>query len=159
MKRVFSFLAVVIIGLILISDVGILIKLYKKPESYALMEHISFIHFFLLYDQGVEFSVLKLFFSFSLLLSWLWIFIRPVKIIKLSYITYVYSFLWVFMGILVLTGVNALLQYSAGAPIKLWDLYALIISIKLETLMVLVIGVIVLPLSLMLIPRLHNRYV
>ncbi|MBN8429361.1 hypothetical protein JF535_00725 [Microbulbifer salipaludis] len=158
MKRVFSLLAIIVIGVILVSDVGLLIKYAQKPEAYSLMENVSFVHYFILYKNGVEFALLKTIFSGLLMTFWIWRLIYPSRIEALKYATLVYSLLWVSIGGVVLTGISGVLQFSAGLTVKPFDMTPLVVSMNLKNLGVLVAISIALPMVLLFLPRLHNRY-
>lgn len=150
-------LAVIITTLILISDLGMIIKYFQKPNAYALMENVSFIHYFLLHENGYSFALIKSFFSALLLAMWVRKLIYPTKVYALGYATSLYSFLWIFIGTLILTGVAGVLQYSAGLPVNIFDFSLLVSSIPFSSLSLLVLMVVGLPLTLLGIPKLHNR--
>lgn len=157
-KRIFPLLAVIVVTMILISDIGLIIKYYQKPKAYALMENISFVHYFFLHRNGYQFALTKSFFSALLLAMWLWRLIYPAKVYALGYATFLYSFVWVSIGVLVLTGVVGVLQYSAGLPVNLFDFSPLVLSMPFRSLSSLVLIVVGLPLVLLGLPRLHNRW-
>ncbi len=158
MKRIFSLLAVIIITTILISDIGMIIKYHQNPNSYSLMENISFIHYFFLHKNGYDFALIKSFFSALLLTMWIWRLIYPAKVYALGYATFLYSFAWTSIGALVLTGVVGVLQYSSGIPVNLFDFSPLVSSIPFGSLSSLVLIVVGLPLVLLGLPRLHNLW-
>ena len=122
------------------------------------MEKISFIHYFLLHENGYNFALFKSFFSALLLAMWVWKLIYPSKVYALGYATLLYSFLWISIGALVLTGVVGVQQYSAGLPVNIFDFSLLVSSIPLGSLSLLVLIVVGLPLALLGIPKLHNRW-
>ncbi len=157
MERIFPLLAVIITTIILISDLGMIIKYYQNPNAYSLMDNISFIHYFLLHKNGHDFALFKSFFSTLLLAMWAWKLIYPSKVYALGYATLLYSLLWISIGALVLTGVVGVQQHSAGLPVNLFDFSLLVSSTTLTSLSLLVLIVIGPPLVLLGIPKLHNR--
>lgn len=158
MKRTFSLLTIILIGVILVSDVGLLMKYYQNPKVYSLMEHVSFFHYFLLYKNGVEFALMKVLTSGVLLALWVCRFIYPSRVTVLGYATFVYSFAWVLIGATVLTGITGVLQYSSGLPIRILDLSPLVASMNFYSLLWLVLMIVALPLILMFLPKLHNSF-
>ena len=159
MKRIFSLIGIILIVGILISDASMVIKYLKKPDSFMIMENISFIHWLLLHNLGYNFAILKLIFSTVMLVMWVCKFIYPTKAVTLAYVTSIYSFLWVFIGVLMLTGISGILQYSVNMPVELLNLSPLVTSIPIGKLIFLIASVILLPLLLLAVPKLHNRYV
>jgi hypothetical protein len=157
LKRVFSLSVVIVIAVILTTDIGMIMKYHQKPNAYSLMENISFIHFFLLHKNGYSFALIKLLFSVLLLMSWAWRVIHPTKIYLLSYATSLYSFFWLCVGALILSGMVGALQYSAGLPVNLFNPSLLVSSIPFGSLLLLVLMVVGLPLVMMGLPKLHNR--
>lgn len=144
---------------ILISDAGMLIKYLQKPNSFKIMENISFIHWLILHSLGYKFAILKLAFSVVMFVMWGWKFIRPTRAVTLEYFTYIYSLLWVCIGVLILTGISGILQYSVNIPIQLLNLSPLISSVPTNQFVFLILAIIFLPLLLLAVPKLHNRYV
>ena len=158
LSRLISLFAVVVIGGIFVSDVGLLIKYVQKPDAYSLMENVSFVHYFILYEKGIEFALLKAIFSAVLMFFWMWKLIYPSRVEALKYATLTYSLVWVFIGVIVLTGVSGILQFSAGLTVKPFDMTPLLISMNLKSLGFLVAMSVVLPIVLLLLPRLHNHF-
>ena len=156
MKRIFAFLSVALLIIILISDIGLIIKYHQEPNAYLMMEYISFIHYFVLHENGYEFALIKAFFSALLLAMWLWRLIYPAKVYMLGYAMLLYSFFWLSIGVLVLSGVTGVLQYSAGYPINLLDLSLLVNNVPFGLLAALVLFAVGSPLVLLSLPKLHN---
>lgn len=154
MKRIFSLIAVIIVAVVLTSDIGLVIKYDQNPDAYSLLKDISFVHYFIFVTNGIQFALAKLLFSALLFVLWAWRAIYPAKVYLLAYITYLYSFTWILIGALVLTGIVGVLQYSAGLPLNLCDFTLLFISAPLGLIALVAIG---LPLILLGLPRLHNR--
>lgn len=134
-----------------------IIKYHREPDAYSLMENVSFIHYFLLHKNGYKFALIKSLFSALLLMSWAWRLIHPAKVYSLGYATLLYSFSWLCVGALVLTGVNGVLQYSAGLPVNPFDLSLLSLSISFGSFLLLVPIAVGLPLVLLGLLKLHNR--
>lgn len=140
------------------TDLGLLMKYIENPDTYSTMENISFIHYFLLHSNGEELAVIKILISASLFAFWTRRFIYPDQVTVLKYATFIYSFIWVLIGLLVLTGISGTLQYAAGIPIQLFDLSPLVTTMPISTLSVLISVVIGIPVFLVLIPKLNNIY-
>ena len=143
---------------ILISDIRLVIKYHQEPNAFLMMENISFIHYFILHENGYELSLIKSFFSALLLIMWLFQLVCPAKVNILGYATHLYSFVWTSIGALVVSGVVGVLQYSAGYPINLFDFSLLVLSVPLGLLSTLVLIVVGLPLVLLSLPKLHNYW-
>ena len=159
MKRIFSLLGIVLIACIFISDAKLVIKYINKPNAFIIMEHISFVHWLLLHSLGYMLAILKLVFSTVMLVMWGWKCLYPTKVVVLEYVTSIYSLLWVSLGVLMLTGISEILQYSANMPVELLNFYSLVSSVSAGKLIFLVAGIIFMPLMLLAVPKLHNRYV
>lgn len=70
MNRVVTLINIVLIGLILVSDVSLVMKYYQKPNAYALMSHVSSIHYYFLHQIGLQFAYVKVAISLLLIFSW-----------------------------------------------------------------------------------------
>lgn len=82
--------------------------------------------------------------------------IYPSKVVFLKYANFVYSLLWILIGLLVLSGIVGILQNSASLPINLYDFSLLVQSLTLLQLSKILSVVIILPLGLMVLPKLYN---
>ena len=156
MNRIFPLLAVGIVAVVLMSDIGLVMKYNQNPGAYSLLKNISFVHYLIFVTNGIQFALAKLLFSVLLFVLWTWRAIYPAKVYFLAYITYLYSFAWFLISALVLTGIVGVLQHSAGLPLKLYDFTLLFISTPLGLLALVAIG---LPLILLGLPGLHNRWI
>lgn len=143
--------------MILASDIAMISKLHKNPNTYSLMERVSFLHHFLLLENGFAFAATKLFSSFLILAMWGWRAIRPAEVGALGYATQFYSLAWLLIGALALTGVVGVLQFSTGLPVNVFDFSALTSATSFSTLLLLALIVTGLPLMLLYLPRLHNH--
>ncbi len=157
MKRIFSLVAVGIIAFLLISDIGLLQKYMRYPDAYAAMRHVSFLHYLLLHERGIQFALFKLITSSLLLVSWLRTVVRPAKGLLLGAFTAAYALLWAFTGLLVLTGIVGILQHSVGMPIRYFDFTFLVSGMKAGNLAFLLASTVLLPLALMLLPVFNSR--
>jgi len=158
LKRIFSLLIAMIIAIIFISDIALLIKLQKNPNTYEILGRVSAIHLFLLHEYGYYFALLKALLSAALLALWGKNLINPTETYALQHATAAYGFLWGFIGLIIISGTTGLLQHSAGLPVELFDLSLLVSIIPFFSLLLLALGVIGPPLALMILPWLHNRY-
>jgi hypothetical protein len=157
MKRVASVIAIILIAVILVSDIELIAKYYQKPGAYALMENVSFLHFLLLSEWGVQFAYAKVTLSLIMIFFWSSKVIYPTEVTILRYTTLVYALIWTIIGLLVLTGIVGILQYSAGLPIRLYDFSPLFASMGFANLTKLTFGIVGLPIVLIFIPVLHNK--
>lgn len=156
MSRVVSVICLVLIVFILVTDIGLVVKYYQKPNAYALMSQVSSFHYIVLHKVGIQFAHAKVVVSLLLLVSWLWKFLYPSKMSLLKNMTVLYSLLWVLIGMLVLTGIVGVLQYSAGAPIELYNFSSLVKSTSFAQLFSIVLSAVILPMVLMFMPRIYN---
>ena len=157
MKRSFSLILVALIGALLATDVGLLMKHYQTPEAFALLEKVSSIHYLLLHKVGYLFASIKTLFSALLLIMWMRVLVYPAKAIALMYATTAYAVMWLLIGALILTGVVGVLQYSAGMPVNVVDLSLLVPTMPLRIrswYMLMMVGI---PSLLLVLPMLHNR--
>jgi len=156
LNRVVTLINIVLIGLILLSDVSLVMKYYQKPNAYALMSHVSSIHYYFLHQIGLQFAYVKVAISLLLIISWSHKLIYPSKVVLLKYATFFYSLLWILIGVLVLSDIVGTLQYSTSLPIDLYDFSLLVQSLTLLQLSKILSVVIILPLGLMVLPKLYN---
>lgn len=156
MKRIAPSLAILVIVAVLISDLGLIAKYKNNPDVYATMKNISELHYLLLNEWGITFAYSKFIVSLSLLVFWLARFVFPTAVTLLKYATWVYAVAWSAIGLLVMTGINGILQHSSGTAINFFDLSPLLSSSGVTNLLFLSVGVILLPLVLLLIPAFHN---
>ena len=157
MNRIVSSIGIALIIWILVSDVGMVMKYYHKPNVYALMENISSLHYLILHKIGIQFAYAKVAISLFLLGAWSWRFLYPSRVLILKYATCIYSLLWVLIGILILSAIVGVLQYSVGLPIEPYNLSLLAYSLNSAELMKILSMTVALPLVLMALPRIYNR--
>ncbi|MCY0965891.1 hypothetical protein [Parathalassolituus penaei] len=158
MKRQFSFLAVVVIGINLVSDIALLMKYLQKPNAFYLMDRISWIHDLILHEYGQWFALFKAVCSGMLFSLWLQRFINPSPVKGLGYATLFYALFWMTSGLLVMTGISGMLQQSSGYPVDLLSWHALYHGLGMTDLLSMLVMLIVIPLLLLVVPRLHNRF-
>lgn len=158
MKRQFSFLAMVVIGITLVSDIALLMKYYHKPNAFYLMERISWLHALVLHEYGQWFALFKAGCSGMLFSFWLQRFINPSPVKGLGYATLFYAVIWMALGLLVLTGISGMLQHSSGGRVDLLNWYALYRGLGMADLLSMLVMLIAIPLLLLVVPRLHNRF-
>ncbi|MGD8912823.1 MAG: hypothetical protein PVI97_06195 [Candidatus Thiodiazotropha sp.] len=157
MKRIASVIAIFLIVVILVSDIEMIAKYYQKPNAYALMENVSFLHFLFLVEWGVQFAYAKAALSLIMLFFWSYKLAYPAEVTTLRYTTLVYALTWAIIGLLVLTGIVGIHQYSAGLPIRLYDFLPLFVDMGIANLTKLIFVIVCLPLLLMIVPVLHNK--
>src|SRR5690606_25448672 len=117
MKRIFVVTCLLALSsFYLLIDIGLLLRLDAKPQTFAAVAGFSLVHRWLLVDGAATLALLKVGFTLAVIGAWLLALLRPQATRLAARLNSLYALWWLLLGGLIYSSVIGVLQQVAGQP-------------------------------------------